>query len=165
MQRNRLAAYLAIVAVMAVMLVTLKPTWARSGDALQQIELFVHLRYDLLQNYVEDPDDQAMIEGAVRGMIESLNDPYTVYLTADEFQDFNKHVSGSFSGIGAEVNINAEQNRLEIISPLEDSPAYNAGVMAGDVVLSIDGTDTEGMKLTEAVQQLTGPEGTEVTIR
>ncbi|MEM1446386.1 MAG: S41 family peptidase [Planctomycetota bacterium] len=165
MQRNRLAAYLAIVAVMAVLLVTLKPTWARSGDALQQIELFVHLRWDLLQNYVEDPDDQAMIEGAVRGMIETLNDPYTVYLSADEFDDFNKHVSGSFSGIGAEVNINAEQNRLEIISPLEDSPAYNAGVMAGDIVLTIDGTDTEGMKLTEAVQQLTGPEGTDVTIR
>ncbi|MEM8782680.1 MAG: S41 family peptidase [Planctomycetota bacterium] len=165
MQRNRLAAYLAIVAVMAVMLVTLKPTWARSGDVWQQIELFVFLRHDLLQNYVETPDDQALIEGAVRGMIESLNDPYTVYLSADEFDDFNKHVSGSFSGIGAEVNINADQNRLEIISPLEDSPAYNAGVLAGDIVLTIDGTDTEGMKLTEAVQQLTGPEGTDVTIR
>ena len=165
MQTNRLAAYLTIVAVMAVLLVTLKPTWARSGDALQQIELFVHLRYDLLQNYVETPDDQAMIEGAVRGMIEALNDPYTVYLTQEEFEDFNKHVSGSFSGIGAEVNINADEDRLEIVSPLEDSPAYNAGVMAGDIVLSIDGNDTQGMKLTEAVQQLTGPEGTQVTIR
>ncbi|MEM8495788.1 MAG: S41 family peptidase, partial [Planctomycetota bacterium] len=165
MQKNRLAAYLAIVAAMAVLLVTLKPTWARSGDAFQQIELFVHLRYDLLRNYVETPDDQEMIEGAVRGMIETLNDPYTVYLSEEEFNDFNKHVSGSFSGIGAEVNINAEQNRLEIISPLEDSPAYNSGVMAGDIVLSIEDEDTEGMKLTEAVQKLTGPEGTEVTIR
>ncbi len=165
MHKNRLAANLAIVAVMAVLLVSLRTTWARTGGPLEQIDLFVHLRYDLLQNYVEQPDDQAMIEGAVRGMIESLNDPYTVYMNKEEFDDFNKHVSGSFSGIGAEVNYNPDEERLQIISPLEDSPAYNSGVMAGDIVLEVDGEDTHQMKVTEAVQKLTGPEGTDVTIK
>ena len=163
----RLAANLALVAVMAVLLVStrLQPTWARSTTAFDDIDLFIGIRYDLLNEYVTDPDNQELVEGAVRGMIESLRDPYTVYLSPEEFADFNKSVSGSFFGIGAEVRINPERDRIEIVTPLEDSPAWNAGVLAGDLILEIDGEDTEGMKLTDAVDRLTGDKGTDVTIR
>ena len=165
--RPRLAANLALVAVMAVLLVStrVQPTWARTSNAwADDIDLFVGIKYDLESEYVTDPDIDELVEGAVRGMIDSLNDPYTVYLSPEECADFNKSVSGSFFGIGAEVRINPDRDRIEIVTPLEDSPAWNAGVLAGDLILEIDGEDTEGMPLTDAVDRLTGDKGTDVTI-
>ena len=164
MQKSKLAANLSLVAVAVVLVVALRPTWARSADAFDEIDLFVTLRHDLLREYVEEPDSNDLIEGGVKGMIEALGDPYTTYMTAEEFEDFNKHVSGSFSGIGAEVQIDATEKRLQIVSPLEDSPAWEAGVQSGDIVMTIDGEDTYEMKIIEAVKKLTGEEGTDVTI-
>ena len=163
----RLATNLALVAVMAVLALSsqIQPTWARTGSVFDDIELFVNVRHDLMSEYVTTPDDQALIEGGVRGMIDALNDPYTVYLSSEELSEFNKSMSGSFSGIGAEVRINPDRDRIEIVTPLEDSPAWNAGVLAGDLILQIDGEDTEGMNLNAAVGKLTGKKGTDVTIR
>ncbi len=164
MKRRKLATNLSLAAVALVLTVALRPTWARSADAFDEIDLFVTLRHDLLREYVEEPDSQDLVEGGVKGMIEALNDPYTAYMTAEEFEDFNKHVSGSFSGIGAEVQIDAVEKRLQIVSPLEDSPAWNQGVQSGDIVMTIDGEDTFEMSIIDAVKKLTGEEGTDVTI-
>ncbi|BAM03477.1 S41 family peptidase [Phycisphaera mikurensis] len=164
MKRSKLATNLSLAAVALVLTVALHPTWARSADTFDEIDLFVTLRHDLLREYVEEPDSTDLIEGGVKGMIEALNDPYTAYMTAEEFEDFNKHVSGSFSGIGAEVQIDATEKRLQIVSPLEDSPAWNQGVQAGDIVMTIDGEDTFEMSIIDAVKKLTGEEGTDVTI-
>ncbi len=135
----------------------------REGDVLSQIDLLVDVRHEVVQGYVEEPDQKKMITEAVRAMVGSLNDPYTLYLPPDELDLFDKQVRGSFSGIGAEIDIH--EGRLRIVSPLEDSPAWQSGVMAGDIVLEIDGQSTEGITLTDAVKRLTGPEGTEVTIK
>ena len=164
MKRQKLATNLSLAAVALVLTVALRPAWARSADAFDEIDLFVTLRHDLLREYVEEPDSTELLEGGVKGMIEALNDPYTAYMTSEEFEDFNKHVSGSFSGIGAEVQIDADEKRLQIVSPLEDSPAWESGVEAGDIVLTIDGEDTYEMSIVDAVQKLTGEEGTDVTI-
>jgi carboxyl-terminal processing protease len=104
-----------------------------------------------------------MAEAAVRGMIEALNDPYTVYLPPEALDDFERSVRGSFSGIGAEVT--TAPGRLTIVTPLEDSPAWEAGVMAGDTILEIDGASTLDMDIREAVDRLTGERGTDVTIK
>lgn len=162
--RSKLATNVSLAVVAVVLTVVLRPSWARSADAFDEIDLFVTLRHDLLREYVEEPNSLDLIEGGVKGMIEALNDPYTAYMNAEEFEDFNKHVSGSFSGIGAEVQINPAEKRLQIVTPLEDSPAWEAGVQAGDIVMTIDGEDTFEMSTLDAVKRLTGEEGTDVTI-
>jgi carboxyl-terminal processing protease len=163
---NRLIGNLALAAAMAVLLLlslNQKDAWATSGSALDQIDLLVDLRHELATEYVDEPDQQAMIEGAIEGMIEALDDPYTQFFDIEEFQSFNESVRGEFFGIGAEVTI--ENNRLHIVTPLEDSPAWESGVMAGDTVLEIDGTDTLDLPIQEAIKLLKGPAGTDVTIK
>ncbi len=131
-------------------------------SVFDQIDLLVDIRHEIVSGYVEDPDEKEMVEAAVRGMIKSLDDPYTVFLSPEELEPFDKQVRGSFSGIGAEIDIH--EDRLRIVSPLEESPAWKAGVHAGDIVLEIDGMTTKDIKITEAVRRLTGPVGTKVVI-
>ncbi|MFW6059429.1 MAG: S41 family peptidase [Phycisphaeraceae bacterium] len=160
---RRFTAHLMFLAVVCGLLLALTNTWARQNSAFDQLGLLVDLRHELVDAYVEDPDQEALIRGAVRGMIEALDDPYTTYLPPEDWDQFNQQMEGSFSGIGAEVE--QHQNRIRIVTPLEDSPAWKAGVMAGDVILEIEGESTLDMTLPEAVRLLTGEEGTDVTIR
>ncbi len=136
---------------------------AQDENVFDQLDLLVDVRHEIVHSYVEDPDQQKMTEQAVRAMVASLDDRYTVFLTTDELDPFDKQVRGTFSGIGAEIDLHNE--RLRIVSPLEESPAWNSGVLAGDLVLEINGESTEGITIREAVNKLTGPEGTQVTIK
>jgi len=154
-----------VACLMVAGLVGLAPdTLARLGDnVFDQIDLLVDVRHEIVKNYVEKPDEQKMVERAVRAMVSSLNDRYTVFLTTDELEPFDKQIRGIFSGIGAEIDI--FNNHLRIVSPLEDSPAWNSGVMAGDTVLEIDGKSTQEITISQAVSRLTGPEGTQVAVK
>ncbi|MCX6011527.1 MAG: S41 family peptidase [Chloroflexi bacterium] len=118
----------------------------------------------ILRDYVENDqiDTEALAQGAVRGMVEALGDPYTSYLDAEDYQLGLKSLEGSFEGVGAYVTIKDEQ--LMIIAPIADSPADKAGIRAGDIVLEIDGQSTTGMSLVEAVLLVQGPEGTQVDL-
>lgn len=120
--------------------------------------------WDTIKNkYVEQPVDEVkLFYGAMQGMVAGLGDPYSVYFPPKEAQEFAKDLAGEFEGIGAEVGLKDEQ--LTIIAPLPDSPAEQAGLKAGDKVFSIDGTDTFGMTLEEAVGKIRGPGGTEVKL-
>lgn len=134
-------------------------------NVYDQLDLLVDVRHEIVTEFVEQPDETAMIEAAVRAMVESLNDPYTIYLSASELEPFDREVRGSFSGIGAEVRFDPDVRRARIVSPLEDSPAWRAGVMAGDLILEVDGQDTLDMPLSATIERLTGQEGTPVVIR
>lgn len=118
----------------------------------------------ILRDYVENDqvDTEALAQGAVRGMVEALGDPYTSYLDTEAYQLSLRSLEGSFEGIGAYVTIKDEQ--LMIIAPIADSPADRAGIRAGDVILEIDGQSTTGMSLAEAVLLVQGPEGTRVDL-
>jgi carboxyl-terminal processing protease len=118
----------------------------------------------ILQDYVENNqvDTEALAQGAIRGMVEALDDPYTSYLDAQDYQLSLKNLEGSFEGIGAYVTIRDEQ--LMIIAPIADSPADKAGIRAGDIILEVDGQPTMGMSLAEAVLLVQGPEGTPVDL-
>jgi len=152
----------ATVIALCVMLV-IQSVFARNLSTFDQLDLLVDIRHELVDSYVTEPDQEKMIEAAVRGMIASLEDPYTVYLSPEDLAPFERNIHGVFSGIGAEVDVH--NDRLRIVSPLEDSPAWKAGVMPGDIVLEIDGEDTAGIKITDAVAKLTGEAGTDVTIK
>ncbi|MBC7834419.1 MAG: S41 family peptidase [Phycisphaerales bacterium] len=109
------------------------------------------------QAYVDEPDRAAMQQAAINGMLEALSDPYTEFVPAVERAQFQKEMTGQFVGIGAEVIL--EGGYLRIVTPLEDSPAYNAGIKAGDRVLDIDGESTLGKTVDQCIDKLMGKPG------
>ncbi len=107
-------------------------------------------------------DYQAMVYGAISGMVGSLNDPYTVFLDPDDAKRFLEDVSGVFEGVGMEVGV--RKGELQVIAPLENTPAQRAGLRPGDRIIQIDDINTINMKLDEAVRLIRGPKGTEVIL-
>jgi carboxyl-terminal processing protease len=106
--------------------------------------------------------DEELIEGAIDGLVEAYGDPYTLYLPPVESEAFNENISGNFSGVGMEVGL--RDGIITVIAPLPETPAQNAGVLAGDVVVKIDDVSTEGMRIDEAVKLIRGEKGTEVVL-
>lgn len=127
------------------------------------------LFYEVLERVNRDYYDKSKIDtdkvlqGAISGMLESLGDPYTSFFPPKQNTDFKTQLAGEFSGIGAELGLNPE-NRVMVISPLDESPAQKAGVKAGDLVLSVDGKDTYGWTLAQAVEHIRGPKGSDVKL-
>ncbi len=121
--------------------------------------------YQYVQSYFYRPDridDQQAVYGALRGMIEVLDDPYSEYLDPEAYEQFNQSIEGEFSGVGIEITI--KDNVVTVITPLVGTPAEAAGVLAGDRILAIDGESTEGISLTEASIRIRGDAGTSVTL-
>jgi carboxyl-terminal processing protease len=119
----------------------------------------------IFQEYVEPErlDAGELSEGAIQGMMEVLDDPYSAYLDAETYQWFLESIEGQYEGIGAHVTIRDEQ--IIIIAPIPDTPAARAGIRAGDRIMEIDGQSTEGMSLEEAVIRIRGAQGTSVSIQ
>lgn len=105
---------------------------------------------------------EARVQGAIRGLIGSLNDPYSEYFNPVDGKKFMEDVQGNFSGIGAELGI--RKGQLTVIAPLKNSPAAKAGLRAGDWILKINTTSTDGMQIDEAVNYIRGPENTDVNL-
>lgn len=126
-------------------------TLKRFSQVLEHIENY----------YVKDTSRSSLINGAITGMLQQL-DPHSSFMTKEEYKDMQISTSGEFSGIGIEITM--ENNRLLVISPIEDTPAYKAGLQAGDVILEIDGHSTLEMTLIDAVQKIRGPIGKPVVL-
>lgn len=107
-------------------------------------------------------DQQKMLNGAISGMVESLGDPFTIYLPPVQNSDFKQGLAGQFSGIGAELG--TKDKDIIVIAPLDGSPAERSGVKAGDVIVAVDNESTAGWNLSQTVDKIRGPKGTEVTI-
>ncbi|MBL8745903.1 MAG: S41 family peptidase [Phycisphaerae bacterium] len=103
-----------------------------------------------------------MQEGAINGMIEALDDPYTEYVPSRELAEFDKEIRGEYAGIGAQVN--TKDGFLQIVSPMEDTPAYRLGIEADDLVVAVDGVSVFGMTVDGVVRKLTGEAGTKVNL-
>ena len=121
-------------------------------------------------------DRQKLVEGAIKGMVESLGDPYSSYLSPDEYKQSLQGVNGQFEGIGAEIGTQAADGSdsqcstlgsdclLVIVAPIAGSPAEKAGILAGDVVAAVDGASLDGLTTDEARDKIRGPKGTQVTV-
>jgi len=117
---------------------------------------------DIIENnYVEEVEPQKVMEGAIQGMIRSL-DPHSVYLSPEMYRELQVDTKGVFGGLGIEITM--KNDVLTVVSPIEDTPAFIAGIKSDDRIVAIDGKSTQGMNIMEAVQKLRGPKGSEVTI-
>jgi carboxyl-terminal processing protease len=112
-------------------------------------------------NYVEDIDDKRLIKEAINGMLNGL-DPHSAYLDDEAFRDMQTSISGKFSGLGIEVG--SEDGFVKVISPIDDSPAYKAGLKAGDYVIKVNDTSLRGLTLNDAVKRMRGEAGTEAIL-
>jgi carboxyl-terminal processing protease len=136
-----------------------------SRNSLQQGLGVVGQAWDIIfQDYVDKDrlDAEALAQGAVKGMVEALDDPYTAYLDPTAYELSQKGLEGKFEGIGAYVA--SENGQVVVIAPVAGSPADEAGIRAGDVILEVDGKSTADMSLTEVVLSVQGPKGTTVTL-
>ena len=122
-----------------------------------------------LENVIEDEyyqkvSEENLVNGALKGLFEGLNDPYSQYYTADEFQTLKEQTSGSFVGIGVYIGVNGQDNKITIISPIDGSPAQKEGIKPGDVVVKVGGKPVESKTVDEVVKQIKGKENTKVNL-
>ena len=167
---NRFKNKKTIVIVSACFLVMLifligSQSYSRVGTANQGIyknlKIFTEALEIIERNYVEKVDTETLIQGAVNGMVKSL-DPHSAYLTADMYKELQSDTKGFFGGIGIEITI--QNDFPTVVSPIEDTPAFLAGVKAGDQIVKIDDKPTKGMSIMEAVKKLRGAENTKVKL-
>ena len=134
---------------------------ADDASAYPQIELLTEALLDVRKFYVDEKTYKEITLGAIHGMLQSL-DPHSSFMEAEEYTEMQDDTSGKFSGIG--VHIGVQDGMLTVISPIEDTPGFRAGLQAGDRILEIDGFKTADMTLREAVKHMRGDKGTKVTI-
>ncbi len=130
-------------------------------DDYRQLEIFTDVLSLIHSSYVEDADTQDLIYGAIDGMLATL-DPHSSFLTPEMYVDMQAETQGQFGGLGIEVT--TRDNRLIIVTPIEDTPAYFAGIKAGDEIVAIDGESTDGIGIMEAIRRLRGEKGEPVTL-
>ncbi|AYV69952.1 MULTISPECIES: S41 family peptidase [Niallia] len=116
----------------------------------------------ILQNYVENVDKQKLEDGAIRGMLATLEDPYSVYMDQEAAKQFEQALDSSFEGIGAEISI--EEDKMIIVSPIKGSPAEKAGIKAQDQIISVNGENVEGKDLNDVIGQIRGEKGSKVEL-
>lgn len=116
----------------------------------------------LTQEYYGEVDEEELVQGALEGMADSVDDPHTEYLDQVESSDMNEQISGSFEGIGAEVV--KEEDKIRVVSPIPESPADKAGILPNDYILEVDGESVVELNVQEAVQLIRGEKGTEVNL-
>lgn len=134
-------------------------------------EEIIHTKLDTVDTYIQnnylydDYDKDKMDEAAVKAYVEALDEPYTSYFTADEFESFVGSVEESYVGIGVVISIDEEAEKIVIVAPTEDSPAHEAGLLPGDYILAVDGTVYSGEQMNECVSAIKGgPENTTVKL-
>lgn len=133
-----------------------------SGSSL--IKTLESFKTMLEQKYIGEIDEEKLIEGAIKGYVEGLEDPYTEYLTKEEMQDFTEETSGEYVGIGVYITNYKTNNSILVVGVMKGSPALDAGMQAGDIIEKIDGTLYTGEQLNAATRVLKGQEGTNVKV-
>ncbi|MBN2802204.1 MAG: S41 family peptidase [Deltaproteobacteria bacterium] len=133
----------------------------QESSPYEKLDIFATVLSVIEQNYAGAPKDKALIEGAITGMLKTL-DPHSSFLTPDDFKMLREDTDGNFCGVGLEVVI--KDNYLTVITPIDNSPAKKAGILAGDVILKIDGLSALSMDIEDAVHLMRGQEGTKVTV-
>jgi len=134
---------------------------SENSDTYRQLKLFGDVFERVRADYVEEVTDEELVESAIRGMLTSL-DPHSSYLDADSFRDMQVQTRGEFGGLGIEVTM--ENGLVKVVSPIDDTPAFRAGVQAGDLITHLDEEPVLGLNLNDAVDRMRGPVGTDIKV-
>ena len=135
--------------------------FASEENIYDKIDLFGEVLNKINKEYVEEIDQSEAMDAAINGVLQSL-DPYSAYMSPESFENMQTETSGEFGGLGIEVSM--EAGVVKVISPLDDSPAYEAGVKAGDYIVKINNIQVQGKTLNEAVEIMRGPVGSDIEI-
>jgi carboxyl-terminal processing protease len=134
---------------------------AEGGNDYESIELFTDVLAIVKKSYVEEVDTKKLVYGAINGMLGSL-DPHSSFMPPDQYKEMKIDTKGTFGGLGIEITL--KDGILTVISPIEDTPAFKAGIKAGDQIIKIDDKFTKDLSINDAVKRMRGPKGTAVTI-
>jgi carboxyl-terminal processing protease len=159
---NRLLGAMAIALGVCVFVIgdlAVRRAQALPDDTYKELQTFANVLAIVQKNYVEPVSTKDLINGAITGMLSSL-DPHSAYLTPDLYRDLEVETRGSFGGLGIEITI--KNDVLTVVSPIEGTPAYNAGIRSGDQIIKINDDFTKGMTLTDAVKMMRGPKGSAI---
>ncbi len=130
-------------------------------EKYENIELYQKVLQFVEENYVDSIKSEQLIQGSIKGMLDSL-DPHSNFLPAEVFREMKNDTAGKFGGIGIEVGV--KNDTLTVIAPIEDSPAWRAGILPGDRIVRVDGTSTKGLNLVEVLQKMKGKKGTKIQL-
>ncbi|WP_242946597.1 S41 family peptidase [Carboxydocella sp. JDF658] len=148
--------FLSVVGLVALpFLFAIVQNWTEVRHLLQVVDL-------VEENYIEPVNSGRLVEGAAKGIVEALDDPYSVYMDSKTFKHLQEQISGAFGGVGIQVAV--KDKHITVIAPIKGTPAYRAGIKAGDVIAKINGEDALDMDIERAVQLLRGKPGTTVKI-
>ena len=136
-------------------------TFASTGGVYEQLKVFTEALSYVESNYVDEVESAKVIQGAIRGMLRTL-DPHSSFMPPDVYREMQVETEGRFGGLGIEITM--RDDVLTVVSPIEGTPAFRAGIQPGDQIIKVDGESTKEMSLVDAVKKLRGPEGSAVTI-
>src|SRR3990170_4127601 len=156
-----LAGALAIIAVFSFSSWGVAPKSAPHGTAYESLKVYTDVLSIVQDNYAEDVESKEVIYNSLKGMVKAL-DPHSSFMTPEEYKEMQVDTKGSFGGIGIEIGM--KENQLMVVAPIEDTPAFKAGLLAGDRIVKIGDKSTREMALSEAVNLMRGPKDTPITI-
>ncbi len=153
---------LVVIFVMGVLMGTGMARYSQAdNETYDKLKIFSEVLSLVQKNYVEEVSSKDLIYGAIKGMLNNL-DPHSSFMTPEMYKEMQVDTKGEFGGLGIQIGV--KDRMLTVIAPIEDTPAYKAGIKAGDKIIKIDGAATKDMTLTEAVEKMRGPKGTSVVI-
>jgi carboxyl-terminal processing protease len=161
MNRER-TAWIVCVLLMAFMAVRLPGTFAAREDDYAFVRTLVDIHRQVVANYVDPVEQGTLHEAAINGMLSEL-DPFSVYVPPSQQEQFDRMLDQTYRGVGIQLDQTPE-GRVEVVTPIEGSPAFKAGVMAGDIITKVNGESIEGLRLQEVTKKVAGPVGTPVTL-
>src|SRR6185369_3262970 len=162
MNREKIA-WLVSIGLIAILALQIPGSLATRDDDYSFVRTLVDIHRQVAANYVEPVEEQKLREAAIDGMLSEL-DPFSVFVPPARQEDFDRMLEGSFKGVGIQLDQRPEGGPIEVVTPIDGSPAFKAGVLPGDIIIKVNGESIEGMRLPEVVKKIGGKLGTEVKL-
>src|SRR5687767_7451230 len=145
-------AWLVSVVLTSVLAFQTAGTFAQRDDDYAWVGTMAEIRWRVMNNYVDPVDEEKLRQGAIDGMMEQL-DPFSVYVPPKRQEEFDRMLEGAFKGVGIQLD-QEDDGDIRVVSPIDGSPAFKAGVLAGDIILRVNGQDVKGMKLKDVIAMI-----------